>query len=89
MATIQLCLPILMAISISTNISPLLLMIPATVAASYAFMMPVGTAPNTIIFGSERLRTTDMMKPGIWLNLSAVVIISIFIFTWGKWVFGL
>jgi sodium-dependent dicarboxylate transporter 2/3/5 len=89
MATIQLCLPILMAISISTNISPLLLMIPATVAASYAFMMPVGTAPNTIIFGSERLRTTDMMKPGIWLNLSAVVIISIFMFTWGKWVFGL
>jgi sodium-dependent dicarboxylate transporter 2/3/5 len=89
MATIQLCLPILMAISISTHISPLLLMIPATIAASYAFMMPVGTAPNTIIFGSERLRTTDMMKPGIWLNLSAVIIISILMFTWGKWVFGL
>jgi len=89
MATIQLSLPVLGAIALSTGIDPVLLMIPGTFAASYAFMMPVGTAPNTIIFGSEKLKTTDMMRPGIVLNLCAVVLITFMTFAWGKFVFGI
>ncbi len=89
MATIQLSLPVMKAIAISTGMNPLLMMIPGTVAASYAFMMPVGTAPNTIIFGSEKLKVSDMVKPGIWLNIGGIIIITIFTFSWGKWVFGI
>jgi sodium-dependent dicarboxylate transporter 2/3/5 len=89
MATIQLSLPILTAIAISTDIHPLLLMIPGTLAASYAFMMPVGTAPNTIVFGSEKLQTIDMVKPGIILNFVAILLITLAVFTLGKWIFGI
>jgi solute carrier family 13 (sodium-dependent dicarboxylate transporter), member 2/3/5 len=89
MATIQLSLPVLSAICISTGINPMLVMIPGTFAASYAFMMPVGTAPNTIIFGSEKLKTTDMMRPGLVLNLTAVMLITAMMFLWGKKVFGI
>jgi sodium-dependent dicarboxylate transporter 2/3/5 len=89
MATIQLSLPVLSAIALSTGINPLLLMIPGTFAASYAFMMPVGTAPNTIIFGSEKLKTTDMMRPGIVLNICGVVLLTLMTFIWGKFIFGL
>jgi sodium-dependent dicarboxylate transporter 2/3/5 len=86
-ATIQLSLPVLSAICISSGINSMLLMIPATFAASYAFMMPVGTAPNTIIFGSERLKTSDMMKPGIFLNIAGVLIVTLAMFVWGTIVF--
>jgi solute carrier family 13 (sodium-dependent dicarboxylate transporter), member 2/3/5 len=79
MATIQLSLPVLSAIAISTGINPLLLMIPGT----------FGTAPNTIIFGSEKLNTTDMIRPGIVLNLSAVILITVMTFVWGKFIFGI
>jgi len=89
MAAIQLCLPILAAIALSINIHPLLLMLPGTFAASYAFMMPVGTAPNTIVFGSEKLQTKDMLYPGIILNVAGVLIITLAMFTLGRWVFGI
>jgi len=89
MATIQLSLPVLSAIALSTEINPLLLMLPGTFAASYAFMMPVGTAPNTIIFGSEKLKTTDMIRPGIVLNVFGVILITVMTFVWGKFIFGI
>lgn len=87
MATIQLSLPVLSAICISTHTHPLLLLIPGTCAASYAFMMPVGTAPNTIIFGSELLKPAHMIRPGIVLNLAGIVLITLLMFTWGRWLF--
>jgi sodium-dependent dicarboxylate transporter 2/3/5 len=89
MATIQLSLPVLAAIAISTNIHPLIVMIPGTIAASYAFMMPVGTAPNTIVFGSEKLKTMDMVRPGLILNFAGILLITLAMFSLGKFVFGL
>ncbi len=75
-ATAQIILPILAALSIQIKIDPMLLMIPATISASMAFMMPVATPPNAIVFGSSRLRVLDMAKAGIIFNLIGAVIIS-------------
>jgi sodium-dependent dicarboxylate transporter 2/3/5 len=49
--------------------------VPATVAASCAFMMPVGTPPNAIVFGTGLVRMPDMMKAGLWLNLTGILLI--------------
>lgn len=72
-ATISMLLPVLAAWAVSLQIHPLVLAIPATISASMAFMMPVATPPNAVIFGSGRIRITDMAKVGIVLNLCAVV----------------
>jgi sodium-dependent dicarboxylate transporter 2/3/5 len=52
-------------------------MIPATLASSFAFMMPVATPPNAIIFGTGRIRIIDMVKVGFFLNLIGVLILTI------------
>jgi sodium-dependent dicarboxylate transporter 2/3/5 len=49
--------------------------VPATVAASCAFMMPVSTPPNAIVFGTRLVRMPDMMRAGFWLNLTGIVLI--------------
>ena len=74
-ATTQTALPILGAIGQSIRVNPLLLMIPATLSASCAFMLPVATPPNAIIFGTHRLSIGQMAKAGILLNLIGIVII--------------
>lgn len=89
MATTQLVMPIFGAIALGSGIDPLYLMIPATFSASFAFMLPVATAPNTIVFGSEMLTVKDMAKTGFALNLLGVVITSVVMLTLGRWVFGL
>lgn len=76
-ASIQLALPILAAMSKSMGIDPLLLMIPATFAASLGFMLPVATAPNTIVFGTQRLKTSAMIRAGFWVDIVGVLIISL------------
>jgi len=74
-ATTQLVLPILQSVSEAMKISPLWLMLPATLSASCAFMLPVATPPNAIIFGSGKLHVIDMVKAGLVLNLFGVLII--------------
>ncbi|MES2590277.1 MAG: SLC13 family permease [Bacteroidota bacterium] len=76
-ACIQLMLPILLAIQKTMDIHPLLLMVPATLAASLGFMLPVATAPNTIVFGSNRLRVKDMLKAGLVLDIAGIVLITV------------
>jgi len=71
----QLVLPIVGAAAIAEQIDPLLLMVPATLSASMAFMMPVGTPPNAIVFGTGRIRIQDMIKAGLVLNLIGAVLI--------------
>ncbi|MEO6167396.1 MAG: SLC13 family permease, partial [Chitinophagales bacterium] len=77
-ASIQLVLPILISIQKATGISPLLLLVPATLAASLGFMLPVATAPNTIVFGSGRIRSTDMRNAGSLLDLAGIMLITLF-----------
>jgi sodium-dependent dicarboxylate transporter 2/3/5 len=75
-ACIQLMLPILISLQKEMGINPLVLMIPATLAASLGFMLPVATAPNTIVFSSRLLNAKDMMKAGFWVDVAGIMIIS-------------
>ena len=88
-ATTEMILPILAAISVATNTHPLILMIPATLSASCAFMMPVATPPNAIIFGSGRLTVGEMARIGIVLNLVGALVIAGVVYTLGSAVFDI
>jgi sodium-dependent dicarboxylate transporter 2/3/5 len=69
-------LPILAALAPVLGVPPALLLLPATIAASCAFMMPVGTPPNAIVFGTGLVRMPQMIKAGFWLNVSGIVLIT-------------
>lgn len=76
-ASIQLVIPILIAFQKEFDLSPLLLMIPATLAASLGFMLPVATAPNTIVFGSRKIMVSDMAKAGMVMDLIGIAVITL------------
>ncbi len=69
-------MPIAHAIAGPLGVHPFLLVFPAAMAASYAFMMPMGTPPNAIVFGPGYLKVSQMAKAGILLNLMAIVLIT-------------
>jgi sodium-dependent dicarboxylate transporter 2/3/5 len=73
-AQVATMLPILAALGPVLGVPAGVLLIPATMAASCAFMMPVGTPPNAIVFGTGLVRMPDMMKAGLWLNLVGIVL---------------
>jgi len=75
-ATASLLMPLLAATAIGAGIDPKLLMVPAAMSASCAFMLPVATAPNAIIYGSGRVTVARMAREGFVLNLIGVVVIS-------------
>lgn len=76
-ATTATMVPILAAIAVGLEFDPYLLMFPATLGASFAFMMPVATPPNAIVFGSGRISIGQMVKVGFWLNLIGVILVSL------------
>jgi sodium-dependent dicarboxylate transporter 2/3/5 len=80
LATTAMLLPILAPIAMSIDVHPFLLMIPATMAASCAFMLPVATPPNAVVFGSGLLTIPDMTKAGLRLNLISIVMIWGFVY---------
>ena len=88
-ASAQIFLPVILVMSQSIGIDPLLLMIPVTFAASFAFMLPIATPANMIVFGSNMIKVKDMIKAGIWLNIAGSIIVTILMFLWGKIVFGI
>lgn len=77
-ATTQVVMPILLATSDVIDVSPVWLMLPVVLAASCAFMFPVATPPNAIVFGSGKVAITEMLKIGVILNFIAVLLISAF-----------
>lgn len=77
MATASMLLPILAAISYSMDVHPFGLMVGATMASSCAFMLPVATPPNAVVFGSGYLEMKDMIKAGFWLNIISIIIITV------------
>lgn len=87
-ATSEILLPLMASIATAIDTDPLLLMIPVTLAASMAFMLPVATPPNAIVFASGNLKISDMVSTGLILNLVAIVIITLLTTTWGRFVFG-
>jgi solute carrier family 13 (sodium-dependent dicarboxylate transporter), member 2/3/5 len=77
-ATTATFLPLVAALAVSVDQPPLLLAIPAVIAASYAFMMPVATPPNAIVFSSGAIRMPEMVRAGIWLNcIGTLAIVAI------------
>ncbi len=88
-ATTEMILPILSGLSVTVGINPLLLMVPATLAASLAFMLPVATPPNAIVFGTNRIQVKDMVKTGILLNLAGILIATLVMYFWGILVFNI
>lgn len=88
-ATVSMILPILTSLAFSIGIHPYILMIGATCAASCAFMLPVATAPNAIVFGSEHIKIGDMMRAGIWLNIISILTFSVYVYYVMPLVWGL
>jgi sodium-dependent dicarboxylate transporter 2/3/5 len=87
-ATISLSLPIMASLSQAIGVHPLLLLIPTTLAASCAFMLPVSTPPNAIVYGSGRVPIMKMVIAGIWLDILSVFLITLFVYTVGHLTFG-
>jgi len=77
-ATSNILMPILAATAKANSLDPALLMIPATLSNSLAFMMPVGTPPNAIVYGTGHLRIGQMVRTGFILNIIGAVIVTLF-----------
>ena len=80
MATTAMLLPILVSLAVVLDLHPYYLLVSATLAASCAFMLPVATPPNTVVFGSGLLKIEDMFKKGLWLNLISIIILTFTIY---------
>ncbi|KEO74388.1 SLC13 family permease [Anditalea andensis] len=80
-------IPVVIGIASGMGLPALILVIPVTLAASFAFMLPIATPPNAILFSSGLIRMKDMIKAGIWLNLIATLIIVFFALTIIKWIY--
>ncbi|UCH65737.1 MAG: SLC13/DASS family transporter [Ignavibacterium sp.] len=88
-ATSQMILPILASVSVAIGLNPMLLMLTATLSASMAFMLPVATPPNTIIFASGRIKIYEMAKTGVLLNILGIIIVSVIVYFLGILLFDL
>lgn len=76
-ATATLFIPVMGALAVSMDLHPLTLMVPAAIASSLAFMLPVATPPNAIVFGSHMIPIGQMVRAGIWLNLLGALVVSL------------
>jgi sodium-dependent dicarboxylate transporter 2/3/5 len=88
-ATTATFLPVVASVAVGMGQNPLLLVLPAVMAASCAFMLPVGTPPNAIVFASGLVPLPRMARVGIFVNLLFVVLIPLVVFTVAEWVFGI
>ncbi|OQV21719.1 Solute carrier family 13 member 2 [Hypsibius exemplaris] len=82
-------LPVLAKLAEVSDVNPLYFMIPATIACSFAFMLPVATPPNAIAFGCGYVKVWDMIKAGAMLNIIAIFLLVVNVHTMGVWVFDL
>jgi sodium-dependent dicarboxylate transporter 2/3/5 len=80
LATTAMLLPVLVSLASAINVHPYLLLVGATVAASCAFMLPVATPPNAVVFGSGYLEINDMVKKGFWMNLISILILTLVVY---------
>jgi solute carrier family 13 (sodium-dependent dicarboxylate transporter), member 2/3/5 len=86
-ALVQIFIPVVFGIATNLGMSPILLAMPVTLGASMAFMFPVSTPPNAIVFSSGHMKVKDMMRAGIVLNLISVLVIYLATKTLITWVF--
>ncbi|CAG0896408.1 unnamed protein product [Darwinula stevensoni] len=86
-ATATILIPVLAQLASTIKVNPLYLMMPATVACSYAFMLPVATAPNAIVYEATQMKTISMIKAGFAMNVICVTVINLMINTIGRGLF--
>jgi sodium-dependent dicarboxylate transporter 2/3/5 len=79
-ATASMLLPILASVAIKLDVHPFGLMVGATLAASCAFMLPVATPPNAVVFGPGYLKIKDMVKAGLWLNIISIILLTLMVY---------
>lgn len=79
-ATATMMYPIMASLALAIHVHPFSLMIAAGIAASCAFMLPVATPPNAVVFGSGYIKIGDMAKAGFWINLFSIVVITLAIY---------
>jgi len=87
-ALVQIFIPVIFGIAQNLDANPILLAMPATFGASIAFMFPISTPPNAIVFSSGYIRMKDMVKAGLLLNLVSIGILLLASTTLMQWVFG-
>jgi len=87
-ATASIVLPILGSVATKTLTHPLALMLPATVACSFAFMLPAATPPNAVVFATRRMTIIDFIKTGVCINILAILLCSPLIYLMGSKVYG-
>lgn len=80
LATTAMLLPVLVSLAGAIDVHPFLLLVGATVAASCAFMLPVATPPNAVVFGSGYLSIKDMVRKGFWLNIASIVLLTLIVY---------
>lgn len=79
-ASAALIIPLLYTLALESHINPMILVLPATIAASYGFMMPVGTPPNAMAFSTGYVPLKDMMKAGLGLNIILSILLTLFFY---------
>lgn len=79
-ATASITLPVMAALAEAMHVHPYGVMVAAAIAASFAFMLPVATPPNAIVYGSRYIHIPQMAKAGVWLNIVGILLISFFAF---------
>ena len=77
-ATSTMAMPIMAGVAVGLGFAPLTLMAVAALSAAMAFMLPVATPPNAIVFGSGYLTIPQMVRSGIWMNIVAITLITVF-----------
>jgi len=80
LATTAMLLPVLVSLAAAIGVHHYFLLVGATVAASCAFMLPVATPPNAVVFGSGYLKIEDMVKKGIWMNIISIILLTLIVY---------
>ena len=86
-ALTSILIPVVLGIANGLGVEPLYLVAPVTMAASCAFMMPISTPPNAVVFSSGYIRMRDMVKAGVVLNIVSILVLVLVSMTLVKWVF--
>ncbi len=86
-ALVSIFLPVVGGVALGAGIDPILVLMPVTLAASCAFMLPMSTPPNAIVFAGGHINIAQMVRAGFWLNIIAIIVIALLTEPMVKWVF--
>ena len=86
-ATTSTFLPVFGAVAVAVGVTPEVLTVPVVLAASCAFMLPVATPPNAIVYGANKFKIIDMMRAGFLINIAGIIVVTVFAYYFAKIIF--